>query len=262
MTEANPKNNGELTDTQLDRYSRQLLLPNVDIQGQQRLKSAHVVVVGLGGLGSPIVGYLAAAGIGTLTVIDHDTVERSNLQRQTLYREAQIGLNKSAAAAQAVASINSEVSVVACHERLHKDNASRLLLAADVVVIGTDNLESRMAANDACQALGIALVNGSAIGLSGQLTSFDFKTTQSPCLRCLYPHEAEVQLSCSEAGVLGPTVGVIGSLMAMEVLKIVLKIGQPLYGQLLNWDALNSDFQRFAFQPVATCTCQTRKDAP
>ncbi|WP_196157330.1 HesA/MoeB/ThiF family protein [Reinekea sp. G2M2-21] len=248
-----------LTDDQLLRYARNILLKPVDIAGQERLLSSHVVVVGAGGLGAPLIQYLAAAGVGTLTIIDDDVVEETNLQRQVIHRLDTVGRLKVDSAAEFITGLNPDVRVQSYAQRLTAENISTLIPRVDLVVIGTDNFASRYLVSDFCAEHKIPLVTGAAIGTSGQVTSFDFKHQASPCFRCLYEDGEDDNLTCATAGVLGPVVGTIGSVMAMEVIKILLSIGQPLFQRLMTWDALSMEWQTFTYQTSQQCpACQKR----
>ena len=242
-----------LSDAQLLRYARNILLPEVDVAGQARLLAAHVAVVGAGGLGAPVLQYLAAAGVGQLTIIDDDVVEQTNLQRQVIFNQQVLGQPKAVAAAAYIRQLNPEVQVHIRSQRLDDAHAEHCLGGADLVVIGTDNFVSRYCANRYCQGAQIPLVSGAAIGTSGQLTSFNFKTVGSPCFACVYEDGQESNLSCATAGVLGPVVGHIGSLMALEAQKIILGIGEPLFGRLLVWDGLAMSSQTFHYHSNSAC---------
>ena len=241
-----------LTDSQLLRYARNILLSNVDIAGQEVLLGSHVVVIGAGGLGSPVLQYCAAAGIGQLTIIDDDCVDETNLQRQVIFNEQQVAQPKAEAAAEQLRQLNSAITLNAKTERLAAGNVAGLLQGADLVIAGTDNLASRMLANGYCRAHSIPLVTGAAIGTSGQITCFDFRQQNSACLACVYPDESE-NLSCAQSGVLGPVVGTVGSLMATEAIKLLLNIGKPLTGRLLVWDAMSMDWQNFNYAKSPGC---------
>lgn len=250
----------DLTDSQLLRYARNILLPQIDIVGQQKLLTSRVAVVGAGGLGSPVLQYLAAAGVGSLSIIDDDVVDESNLQRQVIHSSANVGVEKTVSAERYINSLNPDVSVKLINEKLSASNAESMLVDIDLIVVGTDNFISRYAVNDVCRQKRIPLVSGAAIGFSGQVTSFDFAQPSAPCLRCLYPNGEDDELSCATAGVLGPTVGVMGSLMAMEVIKILTSAGKPLFGRLLNWDALNMEWQTFSYAQSLSCACSNKRD--
>ncbi|MEX0623774.1 ThiF family adenylyltransferase [Saccharospirillum sp.] len=249
----------DLTDNQLLRYSRHILLPQVDIVGQQRITNSRVLVLGAGGLGSPILLYLAAAGVGELLIADGDRVDETNLQRQIVHRTESVGAKKTSSARATLAELNPDVHVTEIDNDL--DEASILAWArgCDAVVIGTDNFSSRYAANRACMALGIPLISGAAIGLSGQLSVFDFRRDDSPCYSCLFPDGQDDDVTCATAGVLGPVVGIVGSVQAVETLKILAGFGEPLVGTLLMLDATDLSWQRFQFNRQPDCpVCQQR----
>ncbi len=244
-----------LTDAQLLRYARNVLLPEIDIKGQQILLASHLVVVGAGGLGSPVLQYCAAMGIGTITVIDPDCVDETNLQRQVIYQLSQIGLSKVEAAAQFISQLNPEVTVVTHHLPLDRTSVDECLSGADIVVIGTDNYLSRQITNDYCFHRKIPLVVGAAIGSSGQVTSFNYADASQGCYQCVYPEQTGKEVfSCANSGVFGPVVGTVGSIMAMEVVKILTNTGQPLYGRLLIWDANAMSWQTFTYQQNSQCS--------
>lgn len=230
-----------------ERYSRHLRLPEVGLDGQKKLQAARVLVVGAGGLGAPAAFYLAAAGIGTLRMADDDVVERSNLQRQILHTDARIGMPKVESAALALVALNPRVNVESVCERVTSANVERLLDGVDVVLDGGDNFPVRYLLNDACVALGKPLVYGAVHRFEGQVSVFDAGRMRggAPCYRCLFPEPPppEAAPNCSEAGVLGVLPGVIGMLQATEVIKLVLGIGEPLRGRLLQFDALAMRFR-------------------
>ncbi len=243
-----------LTDDQLLRYARNILLPQVDIEGQATLLASHVAVVGAGGLGTPVLQYLAAAGVGQLTVIDDDDVDQTNLQRQVMFNQQHLDQPKAESAAKVIHQLNPDVQVNTRIQRLDDSNVDDCLAGADIVVIGTDNFASRYCVNRFCHKNNIPLVTGAAIGTSGQITSFHFKEQSSPCFQCVYEQGNDDALTCATAGVLGPVVGTVGSLMAMEVLKILAGIGQPLYGRLMVWDALTMEWQTFRYGANKVCS--------
>jgi adenylyltransferase/sulfurtransferase len=229
---------------QLARYSRHMLIPEVGEVGQRRLLDAKVLMLGAGGLGSPCAYYLAAAGIGTLGIIDSDVVDRSNLQRQIIHNESRIGVPKVDSAKQTINELNPDVNVIAYNTRLTKDNVLELFSQYDIIVDGGDNFPTRYLVNDACVFLGKPNVTGSVFRFEGQVTVMDPKAG-GPCYRCLYPEPppAEFAPSCQEAGVLGVLPGTIGLLQATEVVKIALGIGKPLVGRLMLYDALAQKFR-------------------
>jgi len=242
-----------LSDGELLRYSRQILLAQVDIAGQLRLKDARVLIVGLGGLGSPVALYLAAAGVGELHLADFDQVDLSNLQRQVLHDESRIGQGKVDSALQRLAALNPEVRLVPLREALDADSLAARIAAVDLVLDCSDNFATRAAVNAACVATGRPLVSGAAIRLEGQLSVFDPRRADSPCYHCLYGEGSEAELSCSEAGVLGPVVGLVGSLQALEALKLLAGFGEPLVGRLLLVDAASSRFRELRVRRDPGC---------
>jgi molybdopterin/thiamine biosynthesis adenylyltransferase/rhodanese-related sulfurtransferase/molybdopterin converting factor small subunit len=229
-----------------ERYARHLAMPEVGEAGQLKLLDSKVLLIGAGGLGSPAALYLAAAGVGTLGVVDHDMVDRSNLQRQILHTDARVGQSKVESARQAISALNPSVSVVGHEERLDSRNAEMLLAGYDVVVDGSDNFPTRYLVNDACVKLGIPNVHGAVYRFEGQVSVFwpACEKRRGPCYRCLYPEPPPPELapSCAEAGVLGVLPGVIGLLEAVEAVKILLDQGDPLVGRLLYYDALRARF--------------------
>jgi molybdopterin-synthase adenylyltransferase len=233
-----------MTDEQLLRYSRQIMLPQLDVAGQERLLAATVLVVGLGGLGSPVALYLAAAGVGRLRLADHDVVDVSNLQRQILHTRATVGHPKTASAAGTLQRLNADTALELLPERLNADNLDRAITGADLVVDCTDNFAVRYLINDRCFELGVPLVSGAAIGFEGQVAVFDPRAPGAPCYRCLYPEGADAQLNCAENGVAAPLVGAIGTLQAMEALKLVTGIGTPFTGHVLYFDALAGEWHK------------------
>ena len=243
-----------LTDDQLLRYSRHILLPQVDVQGQEAFARARVLIVGLGGLGSPVALYLAASGIGQLVLVDDDRVEISNLQRQIAHTEARLNQDKVASAAEAVAAVNRGIQVEAINKRLSEAELNEQVNRADVVVDCSDNFATRCSVNAACVKNKKPLVSGAAIRLDGQLAVFDSRREDSPCYQCLYEVTGEDNLSCAESGVLAPLVGVIGSLQALEVLKLVGRFGEPLVGRLLLFDAEHTQWRELRLRRDPACS--------
>jgi molybdopterin/thiamine biosynthesis adenylyltransferase/rhodanese-related sulfurtransferase len=240
-----------------DRYSRHLRLPEVGEAGQRKLEEARVVIVGAGGLGSPAAFYLAAAGVGTLVLADHDAVDRSNLQRQILHTDARIGMSKVHSAAHALTALNPRTHIAGLTERVTSENVEDLLEGVDVVLDGADNFPVRYLLNDACVKLEKPLVYGAVHRFEGQVSVFDAGRRRgvAPCYRCLFPQPPppEAAPNCSEAGVLGVLPGVIGMLQATEVLKLILGIGEPLTGRLLMFDALAMRFRETRLAPDPEC---------
>lgn len=240
-----------------ERYSRHLRLPDVGLDGQRRLEAARVLLVGAGGLGSPAAYYLAAAGIGTLRIADDDVVDRSNLQRQILHADKRIGMAKVESAAIALSALNPRTKIETVRERVHAANVERLLDGIDVVVDGADNFAARYLLNDACVKLGKPLVHGAVHRFEGQASVFDAgrHRGEAPCYRCLFPEPPppEAAPNCAEAGVLGVLPGVIGLLQATEAIKLILGIGQPLRGRLLQFDALSMRFRETRLHADPQC---------
>lgn len=240
-----------------ERYARQLSLPEVGEAGQQRLLESRVLLVGAGGLGSPSALYLAAAGVGHLTLVDDDRVERSNLQRQVLHGDAGTGTLKVQSAQTALRALNPEVAVSGLAIRLDRSNARQVLAGHHVVIDGSDNFETRYAVNEAGVALGIPTVHGSVFRFEGQVSVFwpGRPGAAGPCYQCLYPEPPPPELapSCAEAGVLGVVPGVIGLLQAAETLKLLLRAGEPLVGRMLHFDALRARFDEFEVLPDPGC---------
>ena len=248
-----------LSDQELLRYSRQILLAQVDIDGQLRLKQSKALVVGVGGLGSPVALYLAAAGVGELHLADFDTVDLTNLQRQIIHDTDSVGLGKVDSAIKRLQVINPEITLVAHRQALDEDSLSAAVAAVDLVLDCSDNFTTREAVNAACVAARKPLVSGAAIRLEGQLSVFDPRRENSPCYHCLYGHGSEAELTCSEAGVIGPLVGLVGSLQALEALKLLAGFGEPLVGRLLLIDALNTRMRELRVKRDPACAvCGTR----
>ncbi|MBR0657077.1 HesA/MoeB/ThiF family protein [Plastoroseomonas arctica] len=246
----------DFTSAELHRYSRHILLENVGAEGQARLRAASVLIVGAGGLGSPLALYLAAAGVGRIGLVDHDALELSNLQRQVAHTTARIGRNKAESAAEALAALNPEVRVETHARRMDAEAARDLIPRYDIICDGTDNFATRFLLGDACHLLGRPLVSAAVLRFEGQLSVFrSHLGAPHPCHRCLHPEpppEGEVQ-TCGEAGVLGAVTGVMGTLQATEVLKLILDIGETLDGRLLLWDALDARFRTIRLKRDPGC---------
>ena len=244
---------GMLSDEALLRYNRQILMPEFDIAGQEALLSSRILIVGLGGLGCPAALYLAAAGVGEIHLADGDAVELSNLQRQVAHGDADIGRNKAVSVAQSIALLNREVKTVVVEQRLEESAMQARVSAVDLVLDATDNYPARFALNRACLAAGVPLVSAAAVRAEGQLAVYDPRHG-GPCYRCVYPLEGDATaLSCSESGVLAPVVGVLGTLQAMEALKVLSGYGSTLCGSLLLVDLRDMQFQRLAVTPRPGC---------
>ena len=242
-----------MNDEQLLRYSRQIMLPAVDIAGQQKLLDSHVLIVGLGGLGSPVAMYLAAAGVGRLTICDDDRVDLSNLQRQIIHTTPNIGQTKTQSAAAALQALNPDVKVHTITQRMAHDELLSRITDCDVVVDASDNFSSRFLLNEVCVKAQKPLVSGAAIRMEGQVSVFRNDQSDSPCYRCLYKEQTEIWESCSESGVLAPVVGVIGAIQAIEALKILLNVGKDLKGKVLIWDATTMDWRAINLKKDPSC---------
>lgn len=248
------------------RYARQISLPEVGDEGQARLADARVLLIGAGGLGSPAGLYLAAAGVGTLGIVDHDTVDRSNLQRQILHADTRVGMSKVESARQAIREMNPQVEVVGFEERLSSENVERIFEGFDVIVDGSDNFATRYLVNDACVKLGLPNVHGAVFRFEGQASVFWPAGPQGgPCYRCLYPEPPppEQAPSCAEAGVLGVLPGLIGTLQALETLKILLGVGKTLSGRLLCLDGAAAEFRELGVRADPECRyCGAGREFP
>ena len=244
-----------LTAGQKRRYSRHVLIPEIGERGQLQLLDAKVLLIGAGGLGSPAALYLAAAGVGTIGVIDADEVDDSNLQRQVVHTTDRIGMPKVESAKIAIEAINPDVIVITHQMRLTKENALEILAGYDVIVDGSDNFSTRYLVNDACVILKKPQVHGSIFRFDGQVTTFDVRREESPCYRCLFPTPPPPELapSCAEAGVLGVLPGTIGMIQATEAAKLILGIGEPLVGRLLMYDALQMTFRTLRIRRDPAC---------
>jgi len=238
---------------QFERYRRHLSLPQIGLEGQQALLAGRVLLIGAGGLGCPLAQYLAAAGVGTLGLVDYDVVDASNLHRQVLYGSADVGRPKTEVAAERIAAMNPDVQVVRHDLQLNSENAMEILADYDVVVDGTDNFPTRYLSNDACVLLGRPNVHGSIYRFDGQATVFDAR--HGPCYRCLYPEPPPPGSvpSCAEGGVLGVLPGLVAMIQATETLKLLAGTGTPLYGRLLQIDALSMEFREFRLKKDPEC---------
>jgi len=242
-----------MDDNDLMRYKRHLMLPQLDIAGQQRLLDSSVLVVGTGGLGSPVLMYLAAAGVGMLHLYDDDTVELSNLQRQILFDSTVLGQFKADTAAARLRAINPDCEVVAVATRLEGELLDDAVAGVDLVIDCSDNFDTRFAINRACVQQKKTLVSGAVIRMEGQVSVFSGHHPDKPCYQCLYQPDAYNDETCTSSGVLGPAVGVIGSILATEAVKLIAGIGDPLEGRLLLFDALTMRFNELKLKKDSGC---------
>lgn len=242
-----------MNDNQLLRYSRQIMLPQLDIIGQERLLSSHVLIIGLGGLGSPVAMYLAAAGVGRLSLADFDQVDLSNLQRQIVHTTSDIGRPKVDSAADTLHALNPETQITTLNLQLQDEALTRAVDKVDLVVDASDNFATRFAINRACVETGTPLVSGAAIRLEGQVTVFTNRGDGAPCYQCLYDDLPEQETRCSETGILAPVVGIIGSIQATEAIKVLTELGTPLTGRLLILDAANLEFREMRLRRDPHC---------
>ena len=243
-----------MNDQQLQRYSRHILLDDIGIDGQEKLLAAHALVIGAGGLGSPVALYLASAGIGKITLVDHDEVDLTNLQRQIVHTTARVGQPKVESAKQALQQINPDVSVIALCERADDHRLQALVSSATVVLDCTDNFATRHAINRACVAAKVPLVSGAAIRMDGQVAVFDPRSGETACYACLFPPDQQFEeVACSTMGVFAPLVGIIGTMQAAEALKLVAGIGDSLADRLLLLDARSMEWTRIRTKRSLDC---------
>lgn len=244
----------ELDDASLLRYSRHILLDEIGVEGQQAISAAHALVIGAGGLGSPVSLYLAASGVGKLTLVDNDQVDLSNLQRQIVHTAERIGQNKAASAAQTLHALNPDVELIAVPERANMDALMQWASKADVVIDCCDNFSTRHAINRACVATGTPLVSGAATRFDGQLSVFDPRKSSSPCYHCLFGEEGDASDGpCATFGVFAPLVGIIGSMQAAEALKLITGLGESPIGRLLLLDARDMKWREMRFGKDPAC---------
>lgn len=250
------------TDDQLLHYSRQIMLPHFGVEGQQQLQNAHVVIIGIGGLGSPAAMYLNSSGVGTLTLVDFDVVDNSNLQRQIIHKTESIGDNKAESARKTLLSINPETSVNCITKQLTIDELESIITDASCVIDATDNFASRYLINRACVRQRTPLVSAAAIQYEGQISVFDFRREDSACYACLYPEHMDndqENTSCSENGILAPVVGIIGSMQALEAIKLICRLGETLENRLLLFDALTLQWRTMKLSrdpKCSVCSCR------
>jgi molybdopterin-synthase adenylyltransferase len=243
-----------MNDDQLLRYSRHILLDELGIEGQQRLLQSHALVIGAGGLGSPVLMYLGTAGVGKITVVDHDTVDMTNLQRQIAHTTARVGSPKVTSAAQTIAAINPEVEVIALQERADAQRLDALVAGVDLVLDCSDNFATRHAVNAACVKHRKPLVSGAAIGFDGQISVYDTRGLANPCYACIFPPEATFEETlCATMGVFAPLVGIIGTMQAAEALKLLAGVGSSLAGRLQMLDARAMEWTEIRMARQAGC---------
>ncbi len=242
-----------MNDDQLLRYSRQIMLPMVDVKGQQRLLESTAIVVGLGGLGSPVAMYLAAAGVGRLMLVDFDQVEISNLQRQIIHTTADIGRLKVESARDTLKALNPEVEVEIIPHKLEGDELTDTVSRSDVIIDASDNFAARFALNSASVSTRTPLVSGAAIRMEGQVAVYRPDIPESPCYRCLYKDENELDETCTQTGVLAPVLGIIGGIQASEALKVLMDIGRTLTGRLLLLDAMTMEWRTLKLKKDPAC---------
>lgn len=245
-----------MNDKELLHYSRQILLPEIGIEGQQRLLNAKVLIIGLGGLGSPAAMYLAAAGVGHLYISDFDKVELSNLQRQIIHDNNDIGKYKVDSAHKSLLALNPSIKVTPIYKQLNNKALIEPINKVDIVLDCTDNLNSRLAINKACVQTKTPLISGAAIRMEGQISIFNSNLDNNPCYNCLYPNDQEIIETCTETGILAPMVGIIGSLQALETMKLIMGVGNNLIGKLLLIDGMTMEFQTIKINKNPNCpTC-------
>lgn len=247
-----------MNDQQLLRYSRHILLDQIGIEGQEKIHHAHALIIGAGGLGSPAALYLASAGVGTITIVDDDVVDLTNLQRQILHTTERVGMDKVASAKTCLQQINPEIHIVALKERLQGERLKQLVQSATVVLDCSDNFKTRHAVNQACVQFSVPLVSGAAIRFDGQISVFDARQTDAPCYACLFPADADFEeVQCSMMGVFSPLVGIIGAMQAAEALKLIMQISQPLFkplfGRLLLLEAMSMQWNEIAIERNEDC---------
>lgn len=252
-----------VNDAQLLRYSRHILLEEIGIEGQEKLLASHALVIGAGGLGSPVALYLGSAGVGHITVVDDDVVDETNLQRQIAHTLARVGSPKAESVRSAIAAINPDVLVTPLVLRADDALVGKLVAQADVVLDCTDNFTTRHAINRACVAHGKPLVSGAAIRMDGQLSVYDTRDTASPCYACVFPEDSGVEETrCATLGVFAPLVGIVGTMQAAEALKLLTGLGSRLVGQLLMVDARDMAFTRIGLNPNPQCAVCGQRDFP
>ena len=242
-----------MNDQELLRYSKQIMLPQIDVEGQQKIIDSTMLIIGMGGLGSPTALYLAAAGVGHIIIADFDQVELSNLQRQIIHRTSDIGDDKVNSAKSKLLELNPNIKVTIANELVHTDNLSSLIKDVDIVLDGTDNFESRFEINKACVEFQKPLVSAAVIRLEGQISVFKGYEKDQPCYQCLYSEEGSGRENCVENGVLAPVAGLIGTIQALQAIKVLLNLGEQLCGVLMLVDALDLSFRKVKIVKDSEC---------
>lgn len=242
-----------MNDHELLRYSKQIMLPQIDVEGQQKIIDSTMLIIGMGGLGSPTALYLAAAGVGHLIIADFDQVELSNLQRQIIHRTADIGEDKVDSAKAKLLELNSNITVTVANEIMHSDNLASLIKDVDIVLDGTDNFESRFEINKACVECHKPLISAAVIRFEGQISVFKGYEVDQPCYQCLYSEDGNGRESCVENGVLAPVAGLVGTIQALQAIKVLLGLGEQLCGELLLIDGLDLSFKKVKIVKDSEC---------
>ena len=242
-----------MNDHELLRYSKQIMLPQIDVEGQQKIIDSTMLIIGMGGLGSPTALYLAAAGVGHLIIADFDQVELSNLQRQIIHRTADIGEDKVNSAKAKLLELNPNITVTVANEIMHSDNLASLIKDVDIVLDGTDNFESRFEINKACVECHKPLISAAVIRFEGQISVFKGYEVDQPCYQCLYSEDGNGRESCVENGVLAPVVGLVGTIQALQAIKVLLGLGEQLCGELLLIDGLDLSFRKVKIVKDSEC---------
>ncbi|MCH2262954.1 MAG: molybdopterin-synthase adenylyltransferase MoeB [Candidatus Thioglobus autotrophicus] len=242
-----------MNDHELLRYSKQIMLPQIDVEGQQKIIDSTMLIIGMGGLGSPTALYLAAAGVGHLIIADFDQVELSNLQRQIIHRTADIGEDKVDSAKAKLLELNPNITVTVANEIMHSDNLASLIKDVDIVLDGTDNFESRFEINKACVECHKPLISAAVIRFEGQISVFKGYEVDQPCYQCLYSEDGNGRESCVENGVLAPVAGLVGTIQALQAIKVLLGLGEQLCGELLLIDGLDLSFRKVKIVKDSEC---------
>ena len=242
-----------MNDQELLRYSKQIMLPQIDIEGQQKINDSTILIIGMGGLGSPTALYLAAAGVGHIVIADFDQVELSNLQRQIIHNTSDIGDDKVNSAKAKLLELNPNITVTVANEIMHSDNLASLIKDVDIVLDGTDNFESRFEINKACVECHKPLISAAVIRFEGQISVFKGYEVDQPCYQCLYSEQGDGRESCVENGVLAPVAGLVGTIQALQAIKVLLGIGEQLCGELLLIDGLDLSFRKVKIVKDSEC---------